>query len=592
MVLKLNIGIMYTTLNFNGDTLLQEKVEDMAHHKLGIKEDGAFHSRAYKSGFWDGITDFYDRKEQKFHSGLLPQFLEGIRELQEADPSITYELVDQRPEPLLPVDAMDEEIVLEGKDGDPIILRPYQYESVQRILEEQTGVVNISTNGGKTLTAAGIIQQLRPHLKRKERIAFFTHSKEIFAQAAKSIGSSLGIKEKDIGFIGDGKMDFKHKQLVFVMVPTLVSALKDPKKDIKFTHKDRVIKFIAEEVAPKFSRTQNTRQLLRNYIKNCNLTTKVWLDVEEHLNYIAYDQSFTDKKAQMQLNKYIVELDKIIEKKNKKKFDKYKQTMEFIDSIRVMIADEVHHSKAITWFTSLSLCENATYRVGLTGTVDKKDKMGWQRMQALFNQIVIKVSNDFLIKEGVSSKPTIRVVPIKEPRNIELAGNYLEAYKAGIVENEYRNEVAAKLVKWYADSKPGGILISVKEIAHGEAIVALLKDKNMDVDFIHGGSDAEHRSSTLERFAEGKLHIMVASTIIDEGVDLRSIGCMVLLAGGRSMRQQLQRIGRGLRLNGIDGNSVLVFDFLDQTHSILLTHSKERMRIFKEEKFNVQILGE
>jgi hypothetical protein len=122
----INVGIMYSTVDYQGNTLLQEKVEDMAHHKLGIKEDGAFHSRAYKSGFWDGITDFYDRKEQKFHSGLLPQFLEGIRELQEVDPSITYELEDERPEPLLPVDAMDEEIVLEGKDGDQIVLRPYR----------------------------------------------------------------------------------------------------------------------------------------------------------------------------------------------------------------------------------------------------------------------------------------------------------------------------------------------------------------------------------------------------------------------------------------------------------------------------------
>ena len=589
MILK--ITNMYTEIDFKGDTLLQEKVEGMAHTKLGIKEDGAFHSPAYKAGYWDGITDFYDFKNSRFHTGLLPQFLEGVRELQEVDPSITYEFDEQRPPALLEVGAMDEEIVLTGGE-EPITLRPYQYDSVKRIIEEHTGVINISTNGGKTLTAAGLIQQLAPRLKRGERIAFFTHSKEIFAQAAKSIGGSLGLKPKDIGFIGDGKLDFQNKQLVFVMVPTLVSALKDPKKDVKFTHKDRVIKFIAEEVTPKFNRTKNTRQLLRNYIKNCTLTTKVWQDVQTHLEYIAYDQKMTDTKAQMQLNKYTVELDKIIEKKNKKKFDKYKLIQEFVESVRVMICDEVHHSKAITWFTSLSLFSNAQYRVGLTGTVDKKDKMGWQRMQALFNQIVIKVSNDFLIKEGVSSKPTIRVVPIKEPRNIELAGNYLEAYKLGIVENEYRNETAAKLVEWYATTKQGGILISVKEIAHGDAMMELLKAKNLDVDFIHGGSDPEHRTGTLERFSQGKLHIMIASTIVDEGVDMRSIGCMLLMAGGKSMRQQLQRVGRGLRLNGIDGNQVLVFDFYDQTHSILLRHSQERMKIFKAEQFTVKMLGE
>jgi len=66
---------------------------------------------------------------------------------------------------------------------------------------------------------------------------------------------------------------------------------------------------------------------------------------------------------------------------------------------------------------------------------------------------------------------------------------------------------------------------------------------------------------------------------------------MILAAGGKSMRQQLQRIGRGLRLNGIDGNSVMVFDFYDQTNLFLRRHSEERIKIFKDEKFDVKVLG-
>jgi superfamily II DNA or RNA helicase len=95
----------------------------------------------------------------------------------------------------------------------------------------------------------------------------------------------------------------------------------------------------------------------------------------------------------------------------------------------------------------------------------------------------------------------------------------------------------------------------------------------------------------LEAFSKGQLDILIASTIIDEGVDMKSIGCMILAAGGKSLRQQLQRIGRGLRLNGIDGNSVMVFDFFDATNKYLLEHSKQRIKIFKEEKFDVKVLG-
>lgn len=1272
--MKINIGTMYTTVDFEGDHLLQEKVHEIMHMEMGVKEDGAFYSRAYRAGVWDGITDFYDMKEDKFHTGLLQLFLSGMRKLQQANPSITYEIVDNRPSPLLHQDAIDEEIVLGNGDNDPIILRDYQYASVKKLFEEQVGIINVSTGGGKcipkfsnlltsegimtveefikkaglipeakedvtpytgdislvnrygqlekpshitfnglrkvreirghrgtkntvtlnhplltvsqdgtfqwkqakdieigdflvgrtgdnvygsnslirdteeayelgaiaaegyvdhddvrvpqcilespkhiqlaflsgylesecslnkqkscidvisssytlinqislmlrnmgyvptvrqkvvkgyeqndyyilvlgctdsiallaelsfisesrkqqlekfyeavsqrkrnnkkepapfgkklalqyadehytfeevveindlgeqptfdvcmpethsfiadgivnhnTEIAAGIIQQILPYLKRGERVAFFTHSKEIMQQSAARIAKRLNMDEDDIGKIGNGKFDIKNKNIVFVMIPTLVSALKDPKKDVKFTQKEKVIKMIALDIAPKFKGTVNTRQLLRNYIKNCKLTTKVWQSVEEQLQYIAYDNRFTDKTAQMQLNKYVVEFDKIMEKKAKKKYRKYQEVQEFMQSVRVMIADEClvgdtlvlkedggwsyikdvhngqgikggvvsdvftresaitsvkskhtllegspthptfvvrkediglykkgikqvedfeqtplmnikegdyipvlakiphvektqwtpeqlsfvamimavgyldkgsitpdgrvkrnnrvrvtvakdkewyleefikgaksfnpnmevkhsygcrgnltiwvndeglkdtlenvfdiprgkksdkirineqiqyapmesikafirtyfsceggisrskqgkspsysihagtvskefsqgislllkkfgiianmqiikkekehhnviyqiglggymynqfmdvigvmkrkntsqrnvgkdylvyvgdyvlskvkevdhtevvqpvydftttthtfiangalthncHHSKAGTWFSSLSLCENATYRVGLSGTVDKKDKMGWMRLQALFSDVITRVSNEYLINKGVSSKPTIRLVPIKEPRNIELINNYREAYKAGIVENDFRNEIAAKLAVSYTKQRPGGILISVREIDHGERIMEKLRGYGMDVEFIHGGSDPEHRALQLDRFAKGQLKILIASTIMDEGVDVKSIGCLILAAGGKSMRQLLQRLGRGLRLNGIDGNSVLVFDFYDQTNKFLLQHSKERINIFKAEHLDVKKFGD
>jgi len=582
---------MFTKVDFEGNTLLREKIQDMAHHALGVKEEGAFYSRAYKSGFWDGITDFYDMKEDKFHTGLLDQFLEGLRQLMEKDKSFTYELVDERPSPPVHHDAIDEKIVLGNGDEEPITLRDYQYESVKSVFEQQVGIVNVATNGGKTEIASGVIQQILPYIKRGERIAFFTHSREIFGQSAERIAKRVGLKVRDVGFVGDGKFDIKNKKIVFVMVPTLVSALKDPKKGIKFTPNETVIKLIAEEITPKFRNTVNTRKLIQNYLKNRTWKTKAELSAEEQLMYVAYDKKFTDKSAQMHLNKYVVEFNKIMEKKNKKKFQKYKETKEFMDSIKVMIADEVHHSKADTWYTSLSMCENAIYRVGLTGTVDKKDKMGWQRLQAIFSQVTVKVSNEYLIDKGVSSKPTIRLVPVQEPRNLELASNFMEAYKAGIVENEYRNKLITDLVESYRKRRPGGVLVSVKEIAHGEAILEMIRARGLEAEFINGGSDADHRATQLHRFSTSELPILIASTIVDEGVDMKSIGCMVLGAGGKSMRQQLQRIGRGLRLNGIDGNSVMVFDFWDATNKYLLNHSKERLKIFRSENFDVKVLG-
>ncbi|ALA12998.1 DNA helicase [Bacillus phage TsarBomba] len=591
--MKVIVDIMYTHVDFLGNTLLREKVQAMMHIKMGIKEDSAFHSPSYKAGHWDGIVDFYDKKEDKFLTGLLPQFMDGMRALKDQYPMLAYEIEDVRPPQIMHHDSMDESIVLGNGDEEPITLRPYQYNAVKKALESQVQILNLATNAGKTECASGIMQQLMPHVKRGERLAFFCNSKEIFHQGAERVRKRLNLKEKDIGKIGDGKFDIKNKKIVFVMIPTLASALKDPKKGISFTPKERVIKFIAEEITPKFRNTVNTRQLIRNYLKNCNLDTRVWKDSEEQLMYIAYDQRFTDKGAQMQLNKYVVEFDKIMEKKNKKKYKKFKEVKEFMESVRVAIQDEAHEINGATVFDTMTQLPNAQYRIALTGTVDQKNKMLWQRMQCVYGSDLFKVSNEYLIGQGVSSKPVIRMIPITEPKDIELVGNYLEAYKKGISENDARNRIIAQTASWYLRNRPGGVLISVNHIEHGERIQKILREEfGFDSDFTHGSLDMEDRDEYLRRFSTKESRVLIASSILDQGVDIKSIGMLLMSGGNKSLRQNLQRIGRGLRLNGIDGNTVLVFDFYDMTNKHLLSHSKERLKIYQNESFDVRMLGE
>jgi superfamily II DNA or RNA helicase len=582
---------MYSHVDFQEDTLLREKVQGIAHQEMGIKVDGAQFARTYKAEFWDGITDFYNMKEDSFHTGLLPQFLECLRKLQEKDTSLTYTIQDERPQPLVHPDSIDQEIVLGNGDEDPIILRDYQYKAVKKAIADQLVVVNISTNGGKTEVASGIMHQLLPYLSRGERIAFFCKSREIFTQSAERVAKRLNFKPKDIGKIGDGKFDIKNKKIVFVMIPTLASSLKDPKKGVSLTPKERIVKLIAEDIAPKFKNTKNTRQLLRNYIMNCQLTTKVWLSAKEQLEYIAYDNKFTDNTAQMQLNKYVVEFDKIIERKNSKKFKKYKEVQEFLDSVRIAIQDEAHEINGDTLFTTMSQLPNAQYRIALTGTVDEKNKMLCQKLYAVYSQNLFKISNEFLIGKGVSSNPVIRMIPMTEPRDVELVSTYQQAYKLGIVENDFRNQTIAKTARWYLSNREGGILISVNHIDHGERIKTLLTEMEIDCEFTHGGLDPEDRDGYLKRFSQKEVRVLIASSILDQGVDIKSIGMLIMAGGNKSLRQNLQRIGRGLRLNGIDGNTVLVFDFVDLTNRYLKSHSKERLRIYKEEKFNVKLLG-
>ena len=291
----------------------------------------------------------------------------------------------------------------------------------------------------------------------------------------------------------------------------------------------------------------------------------------------------------MNLRAFNADYQNIIREKNTSKYDKYKRMREFLDSVTVMIVDEAHHSKSDTWYLNLMTCENALYRVALTGSIDKKDEMLWMRLQALFGDVIVRTTNSYLIEQGHSAKPTINMIPIAQPTDIEDVKEYREAYDKGITNNSFRNKVIAKLAeRWYNNDK--GVLIIVNFIQHGENISELLDDLDVEHYFLHGEIDSNTRKEKLNDMRSGKLKVMIATSLIDEGVDISGINALILGASGKSLRQTLQRIGRALRKKK-DDNTTQIFDFNDMTHRFLLGHAGERLKIYDEEEFEVNHVG-
>lgn len=445
-----------------------------------------------------------------------------------------------------------------------------------RRLEVTTLIVTLL----KTEVASGVIDQLLPQLERGERVAFFTGSTEIFHQSAQRIEERLNIK---VGKVGAGL--FNIKQVTVVMVPTMNANLKDPTQGVKLTPKQNISKKIATEFLPKFEGGKNQKKLLGMLLDNFIPKTKVEQTVKDELIGI-YKSCKNDNEVLMRLKNHNANFQNIVRNKNKKKYDKYHRMREFLDSITVMIVDEAHHSKSDTWYNNLMTCENALYRIALTGSIDKKDELLWMRMQGLFGDVISRVTNKQLIEEGHSAKPTINIIPIANPNDIDNIDEYRVAYEKGIINNNFRNKLIAKLTeKWYNEDK--GILIIVNFIDHGNNISELLDGLNVEHYFLHGEVDSEIRKQKLNDMRSGKLKVMIATSLIDEGVDISGINSLILGAGGKSLRQVLQRVGRALRKKK-DDNTTQIYDFADMTNRFLFHHSKEREKIYKEEEFEIR----
>lgn len=142
------MDIIDTKIEFSeDDKYLRNEFVKKAHYGLGAKEQGFMHSPAYKHGVWDGIIDFFDPKTDTFPTGLIELVKDILGDMQ-ALYGFQYEIIDNRPDPFLYVEDMDKDIVLRDDKIEQITLRDYQYNAVQSIITNYTGIVNVATNGG------------------------------------------------------------------------------------------------------------------------------------------------------------------------------------------------------------------------------------------------------------------------------------------------------------------------------------------------------------------------------------------------------------------------------------------------------------
>jgi superfamily II DNA or RNA helicase len=84
--------------------------------------------------------------------------------------------------------------------------------------------------------------------------------------------------------------------------------------------------------------------------------------------------------------------------------------------------------------------------------------------------------------------------------------------------------------------------------------------------------------------------IVIASTIFDEGIDVRPLDALILAGAGKSSTRALQRIGRVIR-SYQNKQDAIVIDFFDDV-KYLRAHSKRREKLYKSEsEFKVIKVG-
>lgn len=256
----------------------------------------------------------------------------------------------------------------------------------------------------------------------------------------------------------------------------------------------------------------------------------------------------------------------------------------FLDSIQIVVLDECHKASSATFVKILEMT-SAPYRFGMSGTPLSRSDGADMKLMAQTGPVIFKITNAELVRLGYSVPVTIEFIRVTTPE-LPKGLTYANAVKEGIVGNFLRNrKVCQTALDMFKEGRQ--VLILVQRISHGNALDKMLwslePSRFIPHTFISGKEDSKVRREALQNFKDGKLQILIASTILDEGIDVPAIDGLILAGGGKAKIGALQRIGRGLRTGGKFDN-LRVADFADMTNYYLAKHSLERLKIYRREK--------
>lgn len=548
---------------------------------------------------WDGRVNLCEEKDHLVPLGFYDRLMVLMRSIEQSS-GIVVKVVDKRG-PALHFE-LPKEVSLDGhgKEKD-LTLRDYQYEAVQQVNIEQSGIILNAVNAGKTASAVTLFKYLLPKIKEGQHLLFVAPNKSIMNQIYLKYQHYLS--EDIVGVWGDGKKDLNHP-IICATIQTLASAIKEPKtKPTK--KKDKLLGRFAERYAPAILESGDPRSNLELLARNFHPNYKYEQDdIEELRNLCMNLQTSDDVKdyfegVQKRYKKLLYSL-------NKEAYEKYYDAIDLLNNTRAVVCDEAHRAGAESYWKVFHYLKNTRVKVGLTGTLDKTKKISMARIRGLFGKDLVKVTNKQMIERGVSARPHIRLVPIDEPTDLEpriqatmMAKGYSQlptadllsyqiAYDLGVVHNKYRNRVVAELA-YKASSKldKQAVLIMVTSIEHGELIGEQLDKLGAEYQFLQGKDDSATREKAIDDIVSGKLKIVIATKIFEAGIDIPNLKVLILCDALKSYISVIQKIGRVLRVMP-DKRDVFIFDIVDRTQNSLFKHAQDRVRYYKDEGFEVK----
>lgn len=271
----------------------------------------------------------------------------------------------------------------------------------------------------------------------------------------------------------------------------------------------------------------------------------------------------------------------------------YKMPKRWFRDFSAVFVDEAHLAQARSIRGIMEKCENASYRVGLTGTIEdtKTHKLV---LQGIFGKIYSTIKTSELMDRGRVADLSIHSILLKhrdEDCQIVSKMKYQDEIKT-VISNEKRNKFVCKL----ADTRKGNTLILFNYVKlHGEPLFKMMqKMTKKKVFFVHGDTSTETREAIREYTEKNHDVIIIASYgTFSTGINIKNLENVIFAHPMKSKIKNLQSIGRVLRKQCKDAVAFL-YDIGDDyrwktKENTTLKHFKMRLKLYIKENFKYHV---
>lgn len=239
-----------------------------------------------------------------------------------------------------------------------------------------------------------------------------------------------------------------------------------------------------------------------------------------------------------------------------------------------VLVHNCHHASSATCKDIMLASPRAYWRYGGTATIERED--GEELViQGLFGRRIVNISLSYLIKHNWLVPAGVFFVPI-EFKEMPYT-SYQEIYSYGVSKNEKLISSISEFSQYLAELGKSSLIL-VSKISHGKVI----KSRIPEAQLLTGKDSSKKRNKVIEDMRSGKLKILIATTLADEGLDIPRLDVVHMVGAGASVTRVPQRVGRVVRR--FPGKRYGIAIYYHYCTRYLYQHGMKAKRIVKQDE--------